>query len=245
VNANTRRLLHCLLDEEVKKDLGETTTADVVPPLVMPGFKIKSLQGKDDDDEDEDDTATESRSIVDAVLEDCPCNIIPDDATPTDGTDNTAKKPEDKAAEGGTTPSDDAMKVVLGGSDSKKPVETSQVESKMPASREDVLHRMAYLTKPGYQQRLQRELHEAPAPRPIVEASAASICHSIGASAPSAAMPTGKDEDAEKALKEASAPAPDMAGVVASATNEGIPMPEHKAGDGRKITEAFRKFVRA
>lgn len=238
MNANTRRLLRCLLDD--------TTTSDIVPVMAMPSFKIKSLRDKEDDEEDDegkkkDKVVTgESRLIVDALSEDCPCDIIPASATPVDSGD-TGKKPEDKA-ERNAPPTDDALKVVLGGSDSKEPVDVPKFESKMTVSREDMLHRMVYLTSPKHQKRLQEEqMMSGGAKGPVISATA--ICHSVGAVVPSAAMPTGKDEDAEKTLNEASVA--DLSTVVASASTEGIPMPEHKAGDGKRITEAFRKFARA
>lgn len=284
VNVKTRHLLASLL--------GEATTADVVPPFVMPAFKIKALKarGEDGDDDDDDDKpitdglgatvcpkcgsnkfhfkrepvrmecdecghvsnrkseSLSTRSLVDSLIEDCPCNIIPDTATPTDGTESTAKKPDD-IEDQEAPPSDDAIQVVLGQTPDSEPVETPKVES-----REDVMHRMVYLTKPAYQKRIseahtekvvqtQKAINENKTAVPV-STSTASILHSIGASAPTAAMPSGKDEDAERILQEGAEPVANLSNVVASAGQGGTPMPEHKAGDGKAVLGAFRKFVK-
>jgi len=193
------------------------------------------------------------KKLISALLEDCPCDLIPADATPTDGTEDTGKKPEDREASDAEPKADDAIEVVLGKSNKEEPVsDTPKHESQLPESRDDVMHRMVYLTKPKYQARLQAQMEEKKGQAtkavnegtPTAANAAAMAARAIGTSAPTAAMPSGKDEDAERILQEGAKPTVDMGNVVASAGQQGIPMPEHKTGTGTEILGAFRKFVK-
>jgi hypothetical protein len=122
--------------------LTEETTADVVPALVAPIGKLVVSEPDDDedeeDDEDEDDEASESIAsrLINNLLEDCPCDLIPDDAQPIDGA--TLKGLEDEEEKIAPAEEDEVLSTLLGGEAQSKTDDSLKVESSPGASRPSV-----------------------------------------------------------------------------------------------------------
>jgi hypothetical protein len=252
--------------------LTEDTTADVVPALVAPMGKLITSHDKDEDeDEDEEEKANESTttSLINKLLEDCPCDLIPDDARPIGGTELKGVDTEEKV---GPTKEDDVLTTLLGGDEQPKTEEDPlKVESSPGASRPSIDCKgcgnpvsegeatngyCAECTTKFQAREKKTESRDDVIHRmasfgrktPAVPESSlkpslteASMLAAIGAHAPTMRMPSGNDADAEKALASTQL-FEDKTAVLAAAAQPGSPMPEHRKSDGAQILSAFRRF---
>lgn len=200
--------------------LDETTTADVVPPLVV-GTKVKQLKFKHKKEEKEGESRSKTESLIAGLTEDCPCDLIPDDAVPSEG----------EPIKGTEAPStkieapDEAMTTLMGGEPQKesKPAEAKpQLES-----RDSIIHRMAMMSRTVKQ----REATD-PTAQPAKKISEAEIIKNVAVETPAEEIPLEEEMKVKQGIAE----------TLVSAETAGTPMPEHKPGDGSKIFGAFRKF---